>query len=204
MSPVRSPWGSMTVTPIGEAGEGADEVEQERALARARRAEDREVAGEGVGRQGEVAHRGWCPGRDRRLPGMTGGAAPERAHPGEPGAVEGGIGQGPQLRELPVGEPGGWSGRRGTPVDLPADRLGAVVEGGGEADQPPQQRLRGRRRDARDLERERDVEADHALPAAGLGVALRRREASRRALRRGIRDRMQQDGVGDGPRRGTR
>ncbi len=39
-------------------------------------------------------------------PGMSGGAAPERAHPGEAGAVEGGIGQRPELRELPVGEPG--------------------------------------------------------------------------------------------------
>ena len=130
--------------PDGRGREGADEVEQQRALARSRRAEHREMAGEGVGPDGEVATAAGAEDEAGRR-GDVRRRSPERAGPGEAGAIEGSVGERPQLRDLPVGEP-----RRprmgGAPVDLPLDRLDAVVERAREADQPPQQRLGWHRR----------------------------------------------------------
>ena len=111
--------------------ERKDEVEQERALAGSGRAEDREMAGEGVRGQGERAAAALAE-HEPEAPVLARWRGTERTGAGKAGAVERSVGQVPQLRELPVREPGGRRCPAGATPDLPADRLPAVVELGGE------------------------------------------------------------------------
>ena len=107
--------------------EGEDEVEQERALARAGRPEDRQMTGEDIGpnRQRPAAALADDEARartdERRRCGQWTGALEARP-------IERRVGQIPQLGQLPVRQPGGGGGGARAPMDLPANALAGLVE----------------------------------------------------------------------------
>ena len=175
--------------------EREDEVEQERALAGSGRAEDREMAGEGVRGQGERAAAALAE-HEPEAPVLARWRGTERTGAGKARAVERSVGQVPQLRELPVREPGGRRCPAGATPDLPADRLPAVVELGGEVRQTPQERLCGVGGDAGDLEAEADVEPDDTAALAVRRLALGGRAPNRLPGPRGS-GRPEQDRVDD-------
>ena len=200
MSLVRSPWGSMTVAPIGDPASARHEVEQERALARSRRAEHREVAGEGVGRAGRAGDRG-SPRATRPRPSRQTPVARRRA--GARGRTRPGRRTrraGTRAARAPSPRAAPWppSIARAAP-DLPADRLGAVVELGGEVDEAPQQRLGGR--GLRCPRPRAPAPTSKPTTPRRLRASASRSAGVSRSGRRGPRSRgrAEQDGVDDRP-----
>ena len=130
--------------PDAGLGTAEHEIEEERGLARAGRAEDRKMPSEGVGRQDERTLPRICYGDSRAGLSLAVGAW-QRSFTFERQAVEPSIGQRPQRTEkLRVSRKGGRSRLRAF-ADSPHERLCPRAQRVGRADQLPQKRSRSRR-----------------------------------------------------------
>ncbi len=175
------------------------EVEQERALARSGRADDRHMAGEaGHGQPQRAVPR--LADRQRRTARDARRRRRQRSLTRQARGIEVCVGQTPELRQLPVTELETRRGRYGTLAQLPLDPLLTIPQRRRELGERGKHGLGVGLIRSDHLEYQADLEADSPRPLSLLGLALERRQ--RRLLRafamRSIEDRVEDvlDGVG--------